>query len=204
MGLSLSAPLHELSYQAGQSLVWAPKAWQITGLQLPPFLLRGVCSDPFWHIRRRIPNSFFPEAQSACIAPSAAAPSSCFRHLVKVFLSLATHFASLTLGELTVCWKGIGKRKYKITQETMGGIWKHLLGGNDGDQVRGGVRLGWAGLVGNRGPALPVPSPLCVARRVCGSCWQLLHLMKAPAEASLLGPGAPESLGQVGSHLDSG
>ena len=61
--------------------------------------------------------------------------------------------------------------------------------------------VGTAGLVG---PGLPAPSPLCVACCVCRGYWQLLHLKKTLAKARLLGPGALESLGQVGSHLDSG
>lgn len=49
----------------GQSLVRAPKAWKISGLQLLPFLLHVVCPDTSWPTGGRIPNSFFPKARSA-------------------------------------------------------------------------------------------------------------------------------------------
>lgn len=68
VGLSLSALLQELSYQAGPEPGWGSQGLQITGLQLLPFLLhRG--RDAFWSIRRRLPNSFFPKAHLSELLP---------------------------------------------------------------------------------------------------------------------------------------
>lgn len=126
VGLSLSALLQELSYQAGPEPGWGSQGLQITGLQLLPFLLhRG--RDAFWSIRRRLPNSFFPKAHLSELLPQQ--PLNPPLRGRKMFLFQVLDESAFDLGypfrfsfsvEAWFVGKGL-RRENKITQKIIGG-----------------------------------------------------------------------------------
>lgn len=126
VGLSLSALLQELSYQAGPEPGWGSQGLQITGLQLLPFLLhRG--RDAFWSIRRRLPNSFFPKAhlsellpQQPLNPPLRGRKMLLFQVLGESAFDLGYSFRFSFSVEAWFVGKGL-RRENKITQKIIGG-----------------------------------------------------------------------------------